>query len=932
MSQKTLHHSLQAQLDQFFKGQDPLPNVDKNLLKAISDTYWKSELDYKMLQRCLEISSQELMQANSDLREIFNVMPDLMFRVDKRGIVIDFKGGVDNRLGIPRWTSVGSQLEKLLPDEIYKAIKQTELKLQQGQERLGVEVAVRNEKEELYYEVRLLPLPEDQLLLILQDITSRKKAEENIALTNKRLELQNQTLFDIAINPAVYAGEIENAFREIAETAAKTLNVERVAIWLYDEKHTYIKCLSLYERSASQHNSDQQVFVKDHPAYFKALATGRIIAAHSAQTDPVTSEFLNDYLVPNGITSILAAPIRSGGHYIGVICHEHTGNPRKWTPDEQQFAVSMADMVSLVYETNAKQKAQQALLESEERFRILSESSNSAIFAFRKKILYANPAMEYLSDYTEQELLQKSVKDIFGAGFFNEVKERLAVGVHHSGGYVRRECMLTTKQGEQRWLFITVGLVQLHGAPTFLASAFDITERKVMEEQLRHQAFHDKLTGLPNRALFMDRLEQCLALTKRYPEYKSAVLFLDIDRFKVVNDSLGHLVGDKLLNKIGRRLRKQMRECDTVARLGGDEFTLLIGDTQTAEQAAQIADRIQKKLSNVFVIEGNDIFITASIGIAVADSKYMQADHILRDADIAMYRAKASGKACHEIFDSQMHKRAQQLQQLETDLHRAIRNKEFELYYQPLVSLKDGCTTGFEALLRWNQNEEEICPPTQFIALAEETGLIIPLGDWVFKNALRQLFIWQTDNPDINLSLNVNLSGKQFESNDLVDNIRLNILENNVNAKNFKVELTESSIIENSEVALEKLTKLKELGVEVSIDDFGTGYSSLSYLHKFPIDSLKIDRSFITEIDAGGQNAEIASAIISMAHSLGLQVVAEGVETKEQLEVLIKLQCDFAQGFLFSKPVSADEATKMINRKWALLPQKPASITSIKKQ
>lgn len=931
MEKEPLHPDLQFILDGFYTGKSGAAHLPDELLEQFNLTFKKYDLDQKMVQRCLEISAQELLKANTDLRAIFNVMPDLLFRVDQNGYVVDFKGGADNRLGIPRWTSVGSKLEQLLPASIHRAVFNAWNITERNQERISVEVATQLDEEKLHYEARLLPLPNNEFLLILQDITSRKKAEQSIAMTNRRLEMQNQTLFDIAVNPAIYGSEIDSAFREVSETAAKTLNVERVGIWLYNEQHTAIKCADLYELTTAKHSDDYELLIKDFPDYFNAMASGRVIAAHDARSNPATRAFLHEYLIPNHITSMLDAPIRSGGHYIGVICHEHTGPIRQWTPDEQQFAASMADIVSLIVETNAKQKAQQALLESEERFRILAESSNSAIFAFREKILYANPAMEYLSDYTASELLQLSVGDVFGLEFYDEVNNRLSAGINHNGGYVRRECMLITKRGEQRWLFITVGMVQLHGAPTYLASAFDITERKLMEEQLRHQAFHDKLTGLPNRALFMDRLEQCLTLTKRYPEYKSSVLFLDIDRFKVVNDSLGHLIGDKLLRQIGMRLRKQMRECDTVARLGGDEFTVLIGDTVDADHAIQIAERIQRDLANAFIVDGNEIFVTTSIGIAMADSSYDQADHILRDADIAMYRAKAQGKACHEVFNAQMHKRAQQLQKLETDLRRAIRNKEFELYYQPVISLNDARTVCFEALLRWNVSDNEISPPAEFIPLAEETGLIIPLGDWVIQQACTQLYQWQIDYPKLDVAVCVNLSGKQFENVELVDNIRTHIYGKNVNPKNLNFELTESSIIENSDIALEKLSQLKELNVAISIDDFGTGYSSLSYLHKFPIDVLKIDRSFVTEIGSDGQNTEIASAIISMAHSLGLKVIAEGVENNEQLGVLMMLNCDYAQGFLFSKPVPAELATPLIEHQWTLLPKRLIPISTLRK-
>ena len=929
MTNEELHHLLSKQLEQHYSNSDASVWPDTDFLKIVSDTYAKNELDYKLLERCLEINSQELLQANSDLREIFSVMPDLLFRIDGKGIVLDFKGGADNQLNVPRWTSVGSRLEELLPNEALQAINKAKEKLGAQKTSVGIEFSVTKSGQQIFYEARLLPLPDSELLLILQDISGRKKAEQNVSMTNKRLKQQNEKLFEIAVNPAVYSGNTDLAFREITEAAANTLDIERVSIWLYNKKHTKISCVDLFQRTSNKHSRGDEINLERYPAYFKALAIGRTIPAHDAHTHPATKEFLRDYLLPNGIKSMLDAPIRTGTNFVGVVCHEQTNTTREWTPDEQQFAASIADIVSLVYETNATKKAQQALLESEERFRILSESSNSAIFAFRKKLLYANPAMENFSEYSSEELRQRSIKKLLGSAFVKEIKERLAAGVDHKGGYVRQECMLTTRHGQQRWLFITVGLVQFNGAPTYLASAFDITERKLMEEQLRHQAFHDKLTGLPNRALFIDRLEQCLNLTKRYPDYKSAVLFLDIDRFKVVNDSLGHLVGDKLLCQIGARLRRQMRECDTVARLGGDEFTVLIGDTQNADHAVQIALRLQTELAAVFLIDGYEIFVTASIGIAVADSSYQQADHILRDADIAMYRAKAHGKACHEVFDAQMHRRAQKLQKLETDLRRAIRNHDFELYYQPIVSLKVGTTEYFEALLRWNVAKDEISPPAEFIPLAEETGLIIPLGDWVIEQACTQIFQWQIDNK--NIAISVNLSGKQFENDELIDNISNCIHSKNIDARNLKLELTESTIMEKSELAQKKLARLKDLNIDISIDDFGTGYSSLSHLNRFPIDTLKIDRSFITEIGKDGQNTEIVSAIISMAHSLGLKVVAEGVETEEQLGILLMLQCDLAQGYLFSRPVNVSKATKLIGKQWKMLAHRQVPIATVLK-
>lgn len=914
MSDSRLHENLQVLLAKH--GLNESDSLHSELMEDVSRAYAEFDLDRRMLERSLEINSRELVQANTDLQVLFKVIPDLLFRINDKGVVVDFKGGSENRLDLSRWSSVGCCLSELLPKEVYKVVAKAIADLKTSKIRVDTKIEITLDGDPVFFELRLLPLHEREILVMLRDITKRKQVEREIARGNQRLEKQNQILFDLAINPAVHNGDLTTAFSEITKIAAQSLNVERVSIWLYNDDKTRIQCADLYELSADRHSSAIDKEYANYPTYFDALSTGRAIAADDAKNNPSTKELYADYLLPNKISSLLDAPIRVGGKYIGILCHEHCGEPRKWKTDEQQFAASMADMVSLAYETSERQRAQKALTESEERFRILAESSSSAIFVFRENILYANPAMEYISDYTSNELACKTIADLFDEEFYQELQHRLTSPLDRVTGYIRREGKLRTKHFEHRWLYVTIGKVMLNDEVTFIASAFDITERKAMEEQLRHQAFHDKLTGLPNRALFMDRLEQSLSLSRRHKEYRSAVLFLDIDRFKIVNDSLGHLVGDKLLIEIGKRLRAQMRECDTIARLGGDEFTLLIGDTNNIEFALQVADRIQKDLSRPFFINGQEIFVSASIGIAQIDASYQRADHILRDADIAMYRAKSNGKACHEIFDSQMHKRAQRLLQLETDLHRAVSKDEFELYYQPIINLSTGQVNGFEALLRWNYSENEVSPPAEFIPLAEESGVIIPLGNWVIEQACKQMGQWRNLIDQDDFIMSINLSGKQFEQSDIYPKIAKLMQSDEMQASTIMFELTESTLMENSENVMNKLSDIKSLGSKLSIDDFGTGYSSLSYLHKFPIDILKIDQSFIEEIKGNGENTEIASAIISMAHSLGLKVIAEGVETDDQLQALINLKCDYAQGFLFSEAVPAQEAEKLMHRDW----------------
>ena len=436
------------------------------------------------------------------------------------------------------------------------------------------------------------------------------------------------------------------------------------------------------------------------------------------------------------------------------------------------------------------------------------------------------------------------------------------------------------------------------------------------KDHFRHAAFHDALTRLPNRALLAENLKFVIERAKNHEDYQFAVLFLDLDRFKNVNDSLGHSIGDQLLIAMARRLESCIREVDMVARLGGDEFAILLDGIPTQAEATNMARRIQDKLLSPFNLSGHEVFTSTSIGIAVSSTGYDHPENMLRDADTAMYRAKAQGKACYEVFDKGMHTHAVYVLQMENDLRRAIDREELRVHYQPIVSLENGQLAGFEALIRWQHPERGFINPSDFIPLAEDTGLIIPLGMWILKRACQQLCQWQWQSPaNRSLFMSVNLSSKQVAQPSLVSDIRGILEETHVEARHLKLEITESAVMENAEMAARILNRLKALGVQLSIDDFGTGYSSLSYLHRFPVNTLKIDRSFVGRIGEAAENIEIVRTVVSLAENMGMEVVAEGVETLSQLMQLRKLNCQYGQGYLFSRPVDAEVVNSWISKK-----------------
>lgn len=440
----------------------------------------------------------------------------------------------------------------------------------------------------------------------------------------------------------------------------------------------------------------------------------------------------------------------------------------------------------------------------------------------------------------------------------------------------------------------------------------EIVERQRAEKRLLHMAWHDSLTGLPNRSLLIEELQTCLNRVKKNSNYLFAVLFLDCDRFKIVNDSLGHLVGDQVIIAIAKRLQSCLSAEDTLARLGSDEFTIILRNIQDISDAINRAKTINQELQLPLKIESYDVFINVSIGIAMGNADYEKPEHILRDADIAMYQAKKLGHAHYQVFESSMRDRVLKRLQLETDLRLAVQNQEFYLNYQPIISLCTGKMAGFEALVRWHHPQQGFISPGEFIPMAEETGLIVPIGIWVLREACQTMQSWVEKFPELKLHISVNLSVKQFRQPNLIEAIDQILAETKLNSEYLKLEITETAIMDNAESANRLLKQLRARKIKLSLDDFGTGYSSLSYLHRFHLDTLKIDRSFIGNISDDRESLEIVEAIVTLAHQLKMDVVAEGVETLMHFNQLRTLGIEFGQGYFFAKPLDAESAEAFI--------------------
>ena len=582
----------------------------------------------------------------------------------------------------------------------------------------------------------------------------------------------------------------------------------------------------------------------------------------------------------------------------------------------QRLAATIAQMLDKLQafftireELQERRRTEEVLRWSEKRYRTVVGSVKDVIFQTDCDGVWTflNPAWTEFTGYSYQDSLGTSAIDYIypeDRPTLVALFERLTSGQQETGN---EELRYRTTSGSVQWLEIMARVTRDDSQRvTFISGTlYDITGRKSLEAQLERRAYHDPLSNLPNRTLFMNRLTAAFELASD-KQGTVGVLFLDLDNFKFINDSLGHQVGDQLLIAVAGRLQACLRHGDTAARLGGDEFTALLEGLSSADEAAMVATRIQSSLQQPFYLDGQELFVTTSIGIALKSAHHIHPSDVLRDADIAMYHAKGHGKAHFKLYDRSMSANVNERLALETDLRRAVERNELRLHFQPVTLLQTGAISEVETLVRWEHPQRGLIAPDRFIPIAEETGLILPIGQWILTEACRQLREWQTHMRGLDdLVVTVNLSARQFQHASLLDMITTALHSTGLQARNLKVEITESATMVDAESTRATLHRLKDLGICIAIDDFGTGYSSLAYLKRFPIDTLKIDRSFVDRLGQNPEDTAIVKAIITLAHTLNVRVTGEGIETAQQVAHLMALGCQHGQGYYFARPQPA---------------------------
>lgn len=686
-------------------------------------------------------------------------------------------------------------------------------------------------------------------------------------------------------------------------------SLHSTGIWHVDER------FSDGAFGAFRQATEEQSFASGTGLPGRVLAEGRPLGMSDVRTDRT---FLRrSSAMHAGLAAGFAFPVHSG-YRITAVLEFYAPPPQQLTPELLEIMTQIGVQLGRVFEREAARCTLQA---SEQRSRQIIDSAGYAFIAINAVgvITAWNKASEKIFGWSSAEVIGQIVSDIIAPIHQRKAHRRgLARLVSHGKTLTkghRLELRAMHRGGREFPIEITLWSLKENHEWSLFAFAHDITARIQVEEDLEHRALHDSLTGLPNRTLVLDRLRQCLS-RRDASNTGLAVLFIDLDHFKRINDSFGHDAGDQLLITVAQRLQRTMRPSDTVARLAGDEFVVVCPDVTTYRDAAVIAERLLKGLAPVIRLKDDEVFVAASIGIAMAEPGY-DAEKLIGSADIAMYEAKTSGRARYQLFDGQMQMQVATRLRIERDLHRAIANGEFRLYFQPVIAAASGAVVSVEALLRWQHPERGLLSPAEFIPIAEETGLIIPIGTWVIEETCRLAQTWGIlRDTCLPLGVSVNLSAKQLIQSDLIEKVTriFSLTAFDPTRIEFGFEVTETAVMSDPAAAAETLQALRDLGARISIDDFGTGYSSLAYLKRFPVDTLKVDRSFVMNIDNDRVDQAIVRAVTDLGHSMDLMVVAEGVETAEQAQILRQLDVDLLQGFLYARPQPAEQLEALLYR------------------
>ena len=824
----------------------------------------------------LKQTEAALLQSEQQLRSVLGSSPIIVFVLDCKGVFTMTEGRALSSLGLQDSEHVGSSVFDVYRDE--PLVIQDVQRALRGDTFTATVVVKGTAFETRYQPLRDARGEVDGVIGVSIDVTQRRRMEEAL----REAEGKYRGIFENAI---------EGIFQTTPDGCYLTANPMLARLYGYD---------SPQELLDSVNDIGDQLYV-----------------------EPGRRDEFKRQMEARGMVENFESPIRRrDGRIIWI-----SENAREIRDDNGVLQGYEGTTIDIT----ARKEAEAALRLSENRLRDIVEHSSNLFYSHTPDhvFTYVSPQSREFFD-CEPEAALVDWREFTTDNAVNleafQICQR-AIDTGKAQPVYRLE--IESRLGRRLWVEVNEAPVVRDGKTVAIVGALvDVTKRTAIEQKLKHQAFHDSLTGLPNRALFMDRLGHALARSNRREppvHSRTAILFLDLDRFKIVNDSLGHDVGDQLLKTVAERLQGSLRPGDTAARLGGDEFTVLLEDVSDVNAAIHVAERIAMELQAPLTLNGQEVFATTSIGITISGDGTDTPDDLLRDADVAMYRAKSKGRSQYEVFDPEMNARALERLNLETDLWQAVERGELRVYYQPKVRLETGTICGFEALVRWQHPRHGLVSPADFIPLAEETGVILPIGNWVLREACRQARVWQDTRPDSEpLQMAVNLSARQLSQPNLTESVALILEETGLDPHRLKLEITESVVMGDAESSIRTLRELKALGVQLAIDDFGTGYSSLSYLRRFPVDTLKIDRSFINNLGSNVEDTEIVRAIISLAQTLKLEVTAEGIETQAQATELAGLSCDWGQGYHFARPLPADAISALLESNDATAQRVPA--------